>query len=164
METMITSAQIDAYVAGGAKLIAAFDGLTSADLRAIPVPGTWSLQQIATHIYDSDLIGTDRMKRIAAMPNPLICAYDESAFNALPGMEAIDALAACRAVANNRQFMAEHLRRFSPEMFARTGIHTEVGKVSLADQVVKYIHHLEHHLKFALQKELFWESHWHKPA
>lgn len=152
METIVTPAQIEAYIAGGEKLVATFTGLTSEELQAFPVPGTWSLQQIATHLYDSELIGTDRMKRIAAMENPLICAYDESAFNRLPGMEAIDVLAACRAVALNRQFMGEHLRRFPPETFARTGIHTEVGKVSLADQVVKYTWHLEHHLKFAREK------------
>jgi len=73
-------------------------------LLAVPVPGTWSLQQIAIHMMDSDLIASDRMKRIASMDKPLLCGYDET------------------------------------------------NKVTLAEMVEKYIHHLDGHLVHVARK------------
>ncbi len=47
---------IDKYVAGGQELIDAYQGLTCDQLFAHPIPGTWSLHQIAIHLMESDLM------------------------------------------------------------------------------------------------------------
>ena len=65
---------------GGEKLRQAIKGLGREDLTAFPVPGTWSIQQIVIHLMDSDLIGTDRMKRIIAEENPTLVGYDQDKF------------------------------------------------------------------------------------
>ena len=57
---------IERYAAGANVPAEAIRGLTPTDLNAFPVPGTWSIQQIVIHLMDSDLIGSDRMKRVAA--------------------------------------------------------------------------------------------------
>ena len=75
--------RIEVYARGGEKLRTAFQGLSHSDLTAYPIPGTWSLQQIGIHMMDSDLIGSDRMKRIAAMDRPLLIGYDETQFSLL---------------------------------------------------------------------------------
>ena len=41
-------------------------GLTAQELNSFPVPGTWSVQQVIFHLMDSDLICSDRMKRVIA--------------------------------------------------------------------------------------------------
>ncbi len=44
---------------------------------------------------DSDLIGADRMRRIAAMDKPLLIGYDETAFSLLPGINDMDVMDVC---------------------------------------------------------------------
>src|SRR5437588_11077478 len=71
---------IDQYENGGEKLRQASRGLTREDLLAVPVPGTWSIQQIVLHLMDSDLIAADRMKRVIAEDNPTLIGFDETKF------------------------------------------------------------------------------------
>jgi len=144
--------QIEVYATGGSKLIHAYQGLNRDDLLAFPVPGTWSLQQIAIHLMDSDLIGSDRMKRIAAMDNPLLIGYDETAFSLLPGLNDLDAMEACELFDKNRKMTATIFRSLGDVSFQRSGIHNEVGHVTLAQMIDKYIHHLDGHLEFVRQK------------
>ena len=69
---------------GGQKLADAVRGLRREDLQAHPVPGKWSIQQVVIHLMDSDLVTTDRMKRVIAEDNPTLLAYDEEKFAAQP--------------------------------------------------------------------------------
>jgi uncharacterized damage-inducible protein DinB len=144
--------QIEVYAAGGRKLIQAYFGLSRQDLLAVPIPGTWSLQQLAIHMLDSDLIASDRMKRIAAMDKPLLCGYDETAFSQLPGIDELNAHEACEMFDRNRQMTATILRKLPDASFERIGIHNEIGKVTLAEMVDKYIYHLDYHLTFVYKK------------
>ena len=143
---------IDQYEAGGPILAKAIAGLSPEDLHAFPVPGTWSIHQIVIHMMDSDLIGSDRMKRIAAMDKPLLIGYDETAFANLPGSNAIDASLACEIFERNRRTTAIILRALPDNAYERFGIHNENGKVTLEYQVATYIRHLEGHLKHLYDK------------
>jgi hypothetical protein len=144
--------KIEVYCAGGAELVRAFWGLSHAQLHAKPADGSWTLHQNAIHMMDSDLIGSDRMKRIACMENPLLCGYDETAFCNLPGSDQLNAFSACEIFQKNRAMTATILRALPDATFQRTGIHTESGKVSLAQMIDKYIEHLRHHLVFIATK------------
>jgi hypothetical protein len=150
--------RIEVYAAGGALLVKAFWGLSHAHLHAKPADGSWTLHQIAMHMYDSDLIGSDRMKRIACMNNPLLCGYDETAFNNLPGMDQLNPFAACEFFQRNRLMTATILRALPDVAFQRTGIHNETGKVSLVEMIEKYIYHLEYHLTFVAKKRALLEG------
>jgi hypothetical protein len=143
---------IERYAAGARTLSPAINGLTRDELNAFPVPGTWSIQQIVLHLMDSDLVASDRMKRIVAMDNPLLMGYDETAAAQKLCYEQLDAQVACEVFEKNRLLTAEMLRRLPDEAFARTGIHSERGKLTLAELVVDYAEHLDHHLKFIRQK------------
>jgi hypothetical protein len=57
---------VEQYAAGADRLSQSIVGLTRDDLAALPVPGAWSIQQIVLHMMDSDLISSDRMKRVIA--------------------------------------------------------------------------------------------------
>ncbi len=143
---------IDRFVNEAEELGKSIAGLSKADLTAFPVPGTWSIQQIVIHMLDSDLVGTDRMKRVIAEDNPLLLAYDESKFAARLHYHEIDPQLACDVFCKNRQLTADILRRLPDETFQRTGIHTERGKETLAELVADYVGHLQHHLKFIHEK------------
>jgi hypothetical protein len=143
---------IQEYVDGGDKLKRAYEGLTREQLLSYPIPGTWSLQQIAIHMMDSDLIGADRMKRVASMDKPLLIGYDETAFNQLPGIDGIDAFEAIDVFCRNRKMLAVILSRLPSETFQRFGIHNEKGKVTLEYLIQNYIEHLDYHLDFVAKK------------
>ncbi len=152
MDRALLNSRIETYAAGGKKLVEAYAGLTRPQLLAVPIPGTWSLQQIALHLFDSDLIASDRMKRIAAMDCPLLIGYDESAFSRLPGLNELDAQQACQIFDTCRQMTATILRSLPDESFERYGIHNEAGKVTLAEMVDNYIKHLDDHLVHVAKK------------
>ena len=72
---------IEQYAKGVGLVAESIKGLSREDFLATPVPGTWSIQQIVIHLMDSDLIASDRMKRVIAEENPAITAYNEAAFS-----------------------------------------------------------------------------------
>lgn len=143
---------IERYAAGGPILALSIEGLGSADLDAFPIPGTWSIRQIVAHLYDSDLIGSDRMKRIIAEDHPLLLGYDESRFAERLFYHEVDVAAACKVFELNRALTAAMLRRLPDEAFERTGLHNEKGDVTLADQVEAYVKHLRGHLEHLARK------------
>ncbi len=143
---------IERYAAGADVLGKSILGLTQADLLAFPVPGTWSIQQIVLHMMDSDLIASDRMKRVAAEDHPTLIGYNETAFAKTLAYDAIPAQEACDVFRLNRRITAELLRRLPDTAFKRTGYHNERGEVSLEQFVVGYAEHLDHHLKFLHEK------------
>jgi hypothetical protein len=144
---------IEQYATGGSKLRQSIAGLNVEQLNAFPVPGTWSIQQIVLHMMDSDLIGSDRMKRIAAEDKPpTLIGYDETAFARGLFYDQLDARLACEVFEKNRLLTAEILRRLPAAAFDRVGLHNERGRVTLADQVKSYVEHLDHHLKFVHEK------------
>lgn len=147
-----TTELIDRYAIGPATLEYAVHGLTDEQIRARPGPGAWSVIELVAHLADADAVIADRVKRTLAEPEPTLLAFDESVWNDRlktrdSSME--DALALFRA---NRKWIEGILRRRDEPDFKRRGVHTERGRVALADLVVGSITHLDHHLKFLYAK------------
>lgn len=145
-------AVIERYASGADVPAKGVAGLTREELNSFPVPGTWSIQQIIGHLLDSDQIGGYRMKSIIAEDNPLILNYDETRFTERLMYDQLDVEAACDLFARNRRVVAAMLRRLPDETFARTGVHSVRGKVTLGEIVETYADHLEHHMKFVYAK------------
>jgi hypothetical protein len=145
-------AALSAYEAGPAALRAACAGLSSEHLRTRIGPGEWSILENAVHLLDSDLASTHRKRRIVAEENPLLIAYDENTFIArIPAADA-DLGEVLDLFALNRRFTARWLRTLPADAFARTGVHTQRGRITLLEIVAIYAHHVGHHLKFVADK------------
>ncbi len=140
------------FVADADTLHAIVRGLTREQLVSFPVPGTWSLQQLVAHVLDSDLIAVHRMKRIIAEELPLLISYDETAFALRLNYQELDTVTVCDLFRLNRVHMGEILRHLPDATFERCGVHNQRGKVSLREMLEMYVHHVEHHLKFAREK------------
>lgn len=146
---------VQRYLNGADAPARAIEGLRAPQLNAPSpkgAPGTWTLQQNIVHLMDSDLIGSDRMKRIAAMPNPLLIGYDETAFIDSLTPEALDVGVCAEIFRMNRVLTAEVLRRLPAQAWERTGVHNEAGKKTLRDLVKGYCDHLDHHLAIMAAK------------
>ncbi len=137
---------IEQYLAGADVPAQAIRGLNKTELNAFPVPGTWSIQQIIMHLLDSDLIASDRMKRVIAEDRPTLIGYNETAFaKTLPYSE-LDPALACDIFAKNRRLTYEILRRLDDKAFERTGMHNETVEITLAYLVGTYTKHLDGHM------------------
>jgi hypothetical protein len=88
------------------------------------------------------------------MDKPLLVAFDETAFANLPGVDLIDTFIATDLLHRNRQLTATILDSLPNNAWDRIGIHTEVGAVSLATLLEKFIGHLDHHLAFIMKKRM----------
>jgi uncharacterized damage-inducible protein DinB len=143
---------IEKYAADADVPAKSIAGLERADLLAFPVPGTWSIQQIILHLMDSDLIASDRMKRVAAEDRPTLVGYNETAFAKTLAYEHVSARDAAEIFRLNRLMTAEILRRLPPTAFGRAGNHTERGEVTLEQLLKTYVEHVDHHLKFIREK------------
>ncbi len=143
---------IEKYAEGGPILEKSISGLTKEEMNAHPIAGTWSIQQIVFHMLDSDLIASDRMKRIIAMDKPQLIGYDESAFSEKLFYNELDPAIACDIFSKNRLLTAEILRRLPDSSFQRVGLHNERGELTLEYMVKLYAKHLDNHMKFLIEK------------
>jgi len=154
--------RIDLYERQGAELASWIEGISEEQLNrtfAGGEAGTWSMRAMVIHMYDSELQGQDRMKRVIAMQGdahddappdtpPVLLAYDETKFaQRLP--ESVDLAKACEVFRLSRGIMAEGLRALPAKAFLRVGDHSEQGLETLEDLVDGYIEHFEHHGRFA---------------
>ena len=144
----MTPEMIDEYENSPARLRAATEGLTDAEIRARPGPGKWSILEVVVHITDSDAIAIDRMKRMLIEDNPPLLYADETAYveKLFPHDHSLeDALLLLEI--GRRQF-ARVLRKLPPEAFDRTGAHNKSGTKTVGGMVKGYIDHIDEHLVF----------------
>jgi hypothetical protein len=143
---------IDRFAAGADLPLKGIEGLSKSDLDAHPGPGKWSIRELVAHLFDSDLVGVDRMQRLAAMDNPLLIGYDQDRFAERLDYRTRDAGLAAEGFRTNRLVLAGVLRALPDDAFKRKGVHNERGMVSLADMVKGYADHHDHHMKFLWDK------------
>ena len=145
-------AVIEQYAKGAGTVAEGIRGLAREDFLAVPVEGTWSIQQIVAHLMDSDLIASYRMKMMIAEENPTIIGYDEKAFAQRLHYDKLDPVVAVEIFRQNRELTAVLLRNLPDAVFARFGTHNQRGKMTLGDMVALYVWHLEHHMGFLRHK------------
>ena len=143
---------LDRYADGGLLLTQAVANLSPEHARARPGPGAWSITELAAHLVDSDLVMADRIKRIIAEDDPTLQAFPENAWLDRLDSARMPLADAAALFAANRKWIAHLLRGLDDAAYRRTGTHTELGRQTLAEVVVRAVHHLDHHLKFLYAK------------
>jgi hypothetical protein len=148
----MNQALIEHYESGGQRVARAILGMTHDELLAAPIPGKWSTHQVVIHLADAEASFADRIKRIIAMDDPTLLAWDENKFleNLFYGEQStVDAVTLISIL---RRQIAKILKMLPPETFQRTGLHSERGPQTL-EQVIGFANnHLDHHLKFVADK------------
>jgi uncharacterized damage-inducible protein DinB len=143
---------IDRFVAGGPVLIYAVSDLMREQEQARPGPGDWSIAELVAHLVDSDLVACDRMKRVIAEPEPTLLAFDEALWIERLRSQEMSVEEGVNLFAANRHWMARVLRGCAESDFARSGNHSERGRMTLAELLTTYVNHLDHHLRFLYAK------------
>jgi hypothetical protein len=101
---------------------------------------------------DSDLIATDRMKRMIAEDNPTLIGYDENRFTENLFYHDQPAEQAVQVLDLNRKLFANVLRRLPASAWQRKGNHNERGVITAGGYLKSTVDHLDHHLKFIHKK------------
>jgi hypothetical protein len=147
---------IEQYANGGDKLSLAIRGLTREDLVCPPDPdwnvGKWSIQQVVLHSVDSDLVSSDRLKRMIAEDNPTLIGYDENKFVANLFYDDQSADQAIALLDANRKLFTTVLRKLPAKAWERKGTHNERGAITVGGYLKSTVDHLEHHINFIHKK------------
>lgn len=143
---------IDEYAAGPAQLQAAVADMTGEQLRSAPVPGKWSTQQVVCHISDFEPVYADRMKRVIAEDQPPLRGGDPDLFAARLAYDARCVEEELRLIDSVRRHTARILRTLPAEAFARTGVHSTDGLLTLGTLLQRITNHVPHHIRFIAEK------------
>jgi hypothetical protein len=143
---------IDEYLSGPARLRAAVEGMTAAQLDAAPIPGKWSTRQVICHIADFEPVYVDRMKRVIAEHEPMMFGANPDEFAASLAYDQRDLQVELQLIAVTRQHMTGILRTLPPEEFQRRGVHSQEGPLTLETLLRRITRHIFHHIKFIEEK------------
>jgi hypothetical protein len=109
----------------------AIDGLSPQQLRQPEAPGKWSINEILQHLADSELVGSWRMRLIAAQDRPPITVYDQDLWAVRLHYRDGDPVEALERFSVLRRATMRLLDRATPDDLERVGVHTERGEESL---------------------------------
>jgi hypothetical protein len=143
---------IDRYSGGTDLLKQAVAGLTAEQLAARPVAGKWSTLEVVGHLADFEVIGVDRLAAVIAETDPPLPGRDEQQFIARLAYDRRDFAEQLQLVELCRRHMTRILRTLTDADFARRGIHSEAGPLTLEQLLERVTRHLEHHVPFIEEK------------
>ncbi len=140
------------YAAGPEALRKAVAGMSAQQARARPIAGKWNTLEVVCHLADFDPILADRMKRIISHERPLLFGADEKLFARTLAYEERDLEDELKIIELTRKQMAKILAKLPAEAFARAGVHSERGLVTLEQMLQITARHIPHHVKFIEEK------------
>ncbi len=143
---------IEDYLAGPDLLREAISGMGAAELDAAPVPGKWSTRQVVCHIADFEPVYADRMKRVIAEDQPPLRGGDPDVFAEKLAYDKRNIEDELRLIEAVRRHVAAILKTLPDEAFARTGLHSVDGPLSLETLLRRIAGHIPHHIRFIEEK------------
>jgi uncharacterized damage-inducible protein DinB len=146
--------QIDAYLDGSVQLRRAVADMSTPQLEARPVAGKWSTLEVVCHLVDSEQAWCHRMKRVIAEERPLLIGYDESRFTATLRYHEHNLNTELALLEGMRAQMARVLRTLPEAAWARTGVHSERGLITLEEMLQAEVEHVPHHIAHINEKRL----------
>jgi hypothetical protein len=131
----------------GPELVAAvMTGAAGAEVDWAP-DGKWSIRQILAHLADSEIVGSERLRRTIAEINPTLVAYDQDAWAAnlnYPRRKPSESLDLFRRLRADNYELVKDLPNAA---FERTATHTQRGSMTLADLIEVNAAHVESHAR-----------------
>lgn len=116
--------------------------------------GAWACRSLLTHLMDTELLFTMRIRRVIAEDCPVFELWDEDAFERSrlsrpgPGSLLMPAGALLAASHTLRQTLATVLVQLTPEDWSRRAMHPVRGEMTLRALVAYACWHFEHHAAF----------------
>lgn len=143
---------VEQYLTGVELLRTAIAGMSTEQLAAAPIPGTWSTQQVVCHLADFEPVYADRIKRIIAEESPQLASGDPDLFASRLCYEHRDVQVELDLITAVRKQLAAILSVQPDSAFTRIGIHSVEGPLTLETYLKRITGHIPHHVKFIHEK------------
>jgi uncharacterized damage-inducible protein DinB len=150
--TQTPAAMLAAFTQQIAELQSAVAGMTDEQVRARPIAGKWSTQEVVAHLADTEIYFTDRMLRTIALDHPLHIGVDERNYTARLYYQELVFQEQLEVFVALRRRTARILQLQADEAWQRTAVHSETGLVTLRQLVQQATRHTNHHLPFIAEK------------
>ncbi len=138
------------YKAGPTRLGGILAGLTDEELKARPREDKWSIQEIAMHIADAEIMGAARLRQALAEPGASFALYNQDAWTRALGYQSRDRKALENAV---RLFSALRtgstllLETAKEQDWTKWGNHADWGPLTVRQLLELYADHGERHIE-----------------
>jgi hypothetical protein len=130
----------------GAELVAvSITGAAGQELDFAPEPGKWSIRTIVSHLTDSEIVGTMRLRQVIAEENPKLEAFDQDAWSTNLNYASRKPSQALETFRRIRAENYELLKELPESAFERVGLHSERGPLTLKQLLQGYAEHAESH-------------------
>jgi len=119
-------------------------------LARVPEAGGWSAAQVVHHLADTDVVSSERLRRMLAEDRPAQVSFDPDAWTTtldLPTRTAADSAALVRAL---RMANVGILTGLSDEQWQRQAQHPTRGPVTVETWLLTWTQHLHEHVSQAL--------------
>jgi DinB family protein len=137
-----------ALQAAAPEKLAALVGELSAEVLARrPSPDKWSIQELAAHLADDELVGGYRIRMILSSPGTAIQAFDQDVWARTGRYSRTVAQASVQMFRVLRQANLSLLHALTPAEWNYCGIHAERGAESIRDIAMYYAGHDLNHFK-----------------
>ncbi len=129
-----------------AKLREAVHGLDDEQLATPYRPDGWSVRQVVHHIPDSHLNSYVRFKLAVTEESPMVKGYDEATWARLEDAQNASVETSLTLLESLHERWLQFLRSLGPEELARSFIHSELGPVTVEQNIALYAWHGRHHV------------------
>jgi len=116
-------------------------GVDPAVLARPEVPGKWSVNAVIAHLADSELVWSNRLRRVLAENRPELIGYDQDLWAARLGYDERDVVADLDLFDVVRRANLALLARTDETDMSRTGFHQERGEETVEHMIGLYAGH-----------------------
>lgn len=139
-------ALIEEYGRGYMMLREAIDGLSDEELHFRPAPDKWSIHQILIHVADSELVATQRLKKVLAEKEPLLTSWNQDEWATGLEYEKLDREQHLLLFQLLRLNMLPVLAHLTTEQSERVGVYHDAGRFTFKQLLEFRIQHIRDHL------------------
>ena len=129
------------------KLASLTDGLSAEQLAQRPAPDKWSIQELAAHLADDELVGGYRVRLILSSPGTAIQAFDQDIWARTGRYSSIETRASVEMFRILRLSNLALLRSLTAGEWDLHGMHAERGAESIRDIAMYYAGHDINHFR-----------------
>ncbi|MEH6993753.1 DinB family protein [Neobacillus drentensis] len=150
---------LEEYRYGYQLLKKAIEGLSEEELRFKPAADKWSIHQILIHVADSELVSTQRMKKVLSEEAPLLMSFAQDAWANSLDYENLDSEQHLLLFNLLRSSMLPILAHLPAQKWERVGIYADAGPFTLKQLLEYRVEHVRGHLaQIARVREAYQQS------
>ena len=123
------------------------DGQPETNLQQRPTPDKWSVGELLAHFADAEIVSTWRCRQILERSGCPLAAYDQELWFKLGDYSQRNAMESLTLFRLLRDANLRMFARLTPEEWERYGVHSERGRMTVADLVRQIAGHDLNHLE-----------------